>query len=278
MPKDKWDKFDILFKSFVLGLIPIVIGVAASNVADSLKRGQLIQSLVATLSEPDSKRDISLVALNEAIKVREKCFLYLLACKPDTDNDPVSQIAILLIRSSIEEAKVKNQQPRELAVAKHILTRSKRADPEFYDREFGFLKNSVQSKARSSVTGAAGSPEQVSESANLSQALATLAPTSSLPQALEGIRLVFIQYEKQDDLAKRIQQSLSNNNVSAPGIEQVQGIQGASIRYSGPADHAVAKNLQTFLEAKVGIKISNLVDLSQSGYRVPRGQLEIWVQ
>lgn len=278
MSKDNWDKFDILFKSLVLGLIPIVIGVAAANVADSLKRGQLIQSLVATLSERDSKRDISLVALNEAIKVRKKCFLFIFACRPDTDNDPVSQIAVLLIRSSIEEAKGRNQHPRELAVAKHILTKSERANPSFYDKEFGFLEQSAQTKARSSVSGVAKTPEQASESASISQALATLAPASTPSQVLEGVRLVFIQYEKQADLAKRIQASLKSNNVSAPGTEQVQGVRAASIRYSGPADRAAAEGLQKFLRDKIDISISDLIDLSNSGYRVPRGQLEIWIQ
>lgn len=41
--KDAWDKFELIFKNLILGLIPIVIGVAANGVADSLKRGQLIQ-------------------------------------------------------------------------------------------------------------------------------------------------------------------------------------------------------------------------------------------
>jgi hypothetical protein len=277
MAKDNWDKFDILFKSLVLGLIPIVIGLAASNVADSLKRGQLIQSLVATLSERDSKRDISLVALNEAIKVRQKCRLYFFACKPDTDNDPVSQIAVLLIRSSIEEAKGKNQQPRELAVAKHILTKSDRADPEFYKKEFGYLEESAQSKARSNVTPAPPTPEKAAESANISQALATLAPSSTSTRSLEGIRLVFIQYENQIELAKRIQASLKQENVSAPGTERVQGIRSASIRYAGPSDRTAAENLQKFIQVKAKIKIEELIDLSQSGYRVPSGQLEVWV-
>ena len=80
--------------------------------------------MVATLSEKDSKRDISLVALNEAIRVRKKCVLFVFACKPDSDNDPVSQIAVLLIKPSTEDANAKNQQPRELPVAIHILTKS----------------------------------------------------------------------------------------------------------------------------------------------------------
>lgn len=279
MAKDRWDKFDILFKSFILGLIPIVIAVAASNVADSLKRGQLIQSLVATLSERDSKRDISLVALNEAIKVRKKCFLYILYCKPDTDNDPVSQIAILLIRSSVEEAKTKNQQPRELAVARHILTKSERADQEFYNKEFGDLQATAQSKAISNVS-APPSEQQIAESASVSQAIATLAPRDERgrSQRLEGVRLVYIQYENNSKLAKEIQEGLTAAHVSAPGIERVSGIKDASIRYSDASDRVAAERLRDFIRSSKNVSINNMIDLSLSGYRVPKGQLEVWIQ
>jgi hypothetical protein len=41
--KDAWDKLELIFKNLILELMPIVTGVAASGVADSLKRGQLIQ-------------------------------------------------------------------------------------------------------------------------------------------------------------------------------------------------------------------------------------------
>jgi hypothetical protein len=279
MAKDNWDKFDIFFKTLILGIIPIAIGLAASNVADSIKRGQLIQSLVATLSEKDSKRDISLVALNEAIKVRKKCILFLFACKPDTDNDPVSQIAALLIKNSIEEAKTKNQQPRELPVAIHILTKSERADPAFYERELGNLLESARFKARSN-NNAPPTPKQIAESANISQALATLALTSESTQVkgLEGVRLVFIQYENQAELAKKIQSLLKNENVSAPGTERVPGIQNTSIRYSGPPDLKAAEKLQRLLQTETSVKIEKLIDLSQSGYSVPKGQLEVWIQ
>ncbi len=68
--KDAWDKFDIIFKSIVLGLIPIVIAFAADNVARSIKRGELIQSLVDSLSKGDTSRDIALIALDEALPVQ----------------------------------------------------------------------------------------------------------------------------------------------------------------------------------------------------------------
>jgi hypothetical protein len=41
--KDAWDKLELIFKNSILGLIPFVMGVTANGVADSLKRGQLIQ-------------------------------------------------------------------------------------------------------------------------------------------------------------------------------------------------------------------------------------------
>ena len=68
--KDAWDKFELIFKNLILELMPIVTGVAASGVADSLKRGQLIQSLVDNLSQRDAKRDIALIALNDAITAK----------------------------------------------------------------------------------------------------------------------------------------------------------------------------------------------------------------
>jgi len=95
--------------------------------------------------------------------------------------------------------------------------------------------------------------------------------------ALEGIRLVYIQYENQVDLAKRIQASLKQENVKAPGTERVKDIQSASIRYFRPSDRTAAENLQKFIQAKVKFKIENLIDLSGSGYSVPSGQLEVWV-
>lgn len=92
--KDAWDKFELIFKNLILGLIPIVIGVTANGVADSLKRGQLIQSLVDNLSQRDAKRDIALIAINDAITAKQKCrVLGLFYCSVDAANDPVSQIA-----------------------------------------------------------------------------------------------------------------------------------------------------------------------------------------
>lgn len=110
--------------------------------------------------------------------------------------------------------------------------------------------------------------------------LATLEPTGASTQGngLEGVRLVFIQYENQAELAKKIQSLLRKENVSAPGTERVPGIQSRSIRYFGPQDLNAAEKLQKLLQTKAGVSIEKLIDLSKSGYSVPKGQLEIWIQ
>ena len=121
--KDNWDKFDILFKAIVLGIIPIAIGIAADNVAQSLQRGQLVQSLISDLTQKDAKRDVALIALNAAITTRMKCdILGLFKCQDDPESDQVVQIALALIHNSIDDALIKGAAPAELHVAKTIIT------------------------------------------------------------------------------------------------------------------------------------------------------------
>lgn len=283
--KDSWDKFDILFKTLVLGLIPIAIGVAANGVADSLKRGQLIQSLVDNLSQRDTKRDIALIALNDAISVKKKCrVLGLFNCSVDVGNDPVSQIASVLIGDSLDEALEKRQSPKELAVAKYILTESARGDIRFYEVKFGQRFRELKANAQSvAISNADARPTQddIAKQANISQTIAALDTKKSKSNesvSLPGVRLVYIQYGSDQNLAKRVQALLVSNKVAAPGTEQVQGVTRSSIRYSGAADKPAAESLRSLLMKEIGVDTDDLIDLSKSGYRVPSGQLEVWIK
>ena len=133
--KDAWDKFDILFKSLVLGLIPIVIGIAADNVAQSLQRGQLIQSLIESLSKGDARRDIALIALDESIPPYKKCgMLGIWRCENNLEGDPVIKISEVLINTSIETALKEKQVPVDLAVARQIISGEKRGSIEYYKK------------------------------------------------------------------------------------------------------------------------------------------------
>lgn len=283
--KDSWDKFDILFKTLVLGLIPIAIGVAANGVADSLKRGQLIQSLVDNLSQRDTKRDIALIALNDAITVKKKCrLLGLFNCSVDVSNDPVAQIASVLIGDSLEEALDKKQYPKELSVAKYILTESERGDILFYEAKFGQRFRELKANAQSvAISNADARPTQdeIAKQANISQTIAALDTKKSKSNestSLPGVRLVYIQYGSDQNLAKKVQSLLVTNKVAAPGTEQVQGVTRSSIRYSGAADKPAADLLRLLLMKEIGIDTDDMIDLSKSGYRVPSGQFEVWLR
>jgi hypothetical protein len=269
----------------ILGLIHIAIGVAANGVADSLKRGQLIQSLVGNLSQRDTTRDIALIALNDAITANKKCHvLGLFKCSVDVNNAPVSQISSVLIGDSPDEALEKQQSPKELAVAKYILTESARGDIRFYDEKFGRKSRELKANAQSvaiSNTDVRPSQEEIAKQANIAQTIAALdtkKTKGSESVSWPGIRLVYFQCGSDLDLAKRVQSLLVSNKVAAPGTEQVQGVSRSSIRYSGAADKPAAESLRLLLMKEIGIDIDDMIDLSMSGYRVPSGQFEVWVK
>lgn len=111
-PKDIWDKIDILVRLIFLVVIPLFIKLGAENIAQSLKRGQLIQSVTTHLISKDSSgRDIALITLDNAIPVKYKCYRHpkkwswSYKCdKKNFEEDPVFNIASVLLTDFIEEA------------------------------------------------------------------------------------------------------------------------------------------------------------------------------
>jgi hypothetical protein len=288
--KDAWDKFDLLFKSLVLGAIPIAIGIAANHVAESLQRAQLIQSLVESLSKGDARRDIALIALDEAIPPRKKCEIFgIWRCKNDPKNDPVVQISGILVESSIETALEKKENPealnRDLKVAAKIVRGEKRGNEDYYAKEYATpvsnYINQFHSQTTSSKEGSPLSEKERELQANISQTIADIQPLpekSPTVDNLVGIRLVYIQYDGNKQLAEQIQKDLQAIPISTPGIERVQEIGENSIRYSNPEDQEEAKALQNYLQEKYSIGFSEPINLSKNGYRVPLGQFEIWLK
>ena len=65
----------------------------------------------------------------------------------------------------------------------------------------------------------------------------------------------------------------------------MNGIKNNDIRYANSSDRSLAENLRDFLKTEKDIQIKdiqiedkNLIDLSTKGYKVPPGQLEIWLK
>jgi len=95
---------------------------------------------------------------------------------------------------------------------------------------------------------------------------------------LAGVRLVYIQYHSNKHQAEKLQKDLQSKGVSAPGIEQIEGINQNNIRYANAADKQIAESLQAYLEKNQGIQLEKLIDLSRANYKVPSGQFEIWLK
>src|SRR6267143_3390419 len=135
--KDNWDRFEIISKflgAVVLVAIPIIIKYSADNIAQSLERGKLVQTLIADLSQhsEQAKRDIALVALDAAVQQKESCrILWIWGCKK-LEEDAVVDIATILIRDSLSRGSNidMSQAEAEARTARTIIIR--RANEKFY--------------------------------------------------------------------------------------------------------------------------------------------------
>jgi hypothetical protein len=94
-----------------------------------------------------------------------------------------------------------------------------------------------------------------------------------------GVRAVYIQYRADKAKATKIERALRDKSVTVPRIELVPAIRQNDIRYPGPDGEKAAVLLRDYLKSELRIEIpdNKLIDLSKSGYRVPAGQFEVWL-
>ncbi len=283
--KDKWDKVEIVTKflaTVILASIPLVIKMGADNIAQSLEKGRLIQSLLSDLSQKEekTKRDIALVALDAAIPPLHQCSMpWLRKCSTDYKSDQVINVASLLLRDITAE-----NWETQSSTAIDIIKR--RSSDEFYAKEAAAISQTYQQSAISlpeanTQNKTEQSQQEANASINVSKALAIIqpdTPTAQQNKGLAGIKLVFIQYGSNKQRAQAMQQYLQKNGINAPGIEQVAGIQKNDIRYANEADKQTAQELSNLINQQNNVQIESLVDLSARGYKIAPGQFEIWLK
>lgn len=298
--KDIWDKVDIignLIGGIVLVAIPIVIAMGADTVARSLERGQLVDSLIEDLTDRRIRRDIALVALDAAIPPERTCtVLWVWDCGPDENKpDQVIDIALLILRDLEGESTsaaevIKKRRPQaatemieavllEISHSETISSAelagvdqdpSPPLDPQpDLQLSYSFSEAPLIDQERQRRSEAAGVKLEL---------LTSLQQNKAEPaQELDGIRIVYIQYQQDRDKAEQLRTLLADRGVLAPGIEQVRGISQNDIRYGQDADRAAAEQLRSLLGDQ-DIEVAQLIDLSQAGYTIPMGQFEIWLK
>lgn len=299
--KDNWDKFEIFSKflgAVVLVFIPIVIKLGADSISDSMERGKMIQVLISDFTKNEQQRkDFALIALDTAIPIKEECTFLWINCQPNPEKDKVVDSAILLLSNLVKNAS-RDTFTRDIEIETTRKIISRRAGGGNVGEEFfcNTLKDQIARIANPTspqdVSNKSGSGEVVRKVgssdiiANLLNDPKCLALTSNNANLspnldLEGIRIVYIQYRSDEENAKLIRKALQNEKIPAPGIEKVNGIKENSIRYANSADKPIAEKLRVFLW-KNNIKIEpnpkTFINLLTKGYKVPPGQLEIWLK
>lgn len=245
--KDIWEKLDVISRMINIAFLAVIatfIKIGADNIANSIKRGELVKSLISDLTTQDIKvrQDIALIALNRSIG--------------DSQPKLVVEIAKTILISQKDVSDLTGQQ------AYKIIQERDPEEAEIIRKEAdNVLKNFRRDLL--SPPNIEGTPKQPPPQA---QRLASI-----------FTNVVYIQYRGPAFKAEvqRFREELHKLNFHAPGVEAVEADFSNNIRFFHKEDEIQAKKVQT-LAQDFFKKPFALHDFSGK-FRVPRGQIEVWV-
>lgn len=271
---DFWEKLKIatsFLSGVVLVAIPIVIQAGASNIAQSLETGRVIQELTTDLTRPSEKtrRDIALVALNSAIQPEKQCrVLWMWGCRPNaSETDQVVSIAVILLKEFQDESEQAKQVIRQRMLAEEADNLISR-----------IVRPNAVSNPNPNIEVSREQADQTAQAAEIAANVLASSESQVTEPNFTNIRIVYVQYSSDVAKAEMIQKLLQEMGVNVPGLEQVNGIAENSIRYANSLDEDTANRLQALLVEGQGLSFVPAINLENSGYRVPNGQFEIWLK
>lgn len=261
--KDIWDKIDILSKivsGIVLVLIAIVLKFGADKISSSLQTGQLVQSLIADLSSPDTtkiRQEIALVALDQVLW-NQNPELVLKVCERIVLNtDQYDQITGVL--------------------AFEIL---KSRAPIRADALFEEIKNDEVGVPITKPT------------TSYDDTAAVIQYTTNIivenPKLLNRVKknklYMHFANEKNREKIRELHREFIEVGFNAPGIQRVEGNYNVDIRFFHEEDSiltgSVAQIIKNFLE-KEGINIESvpIKNFSRTAYQnlATVGLIEVWI-
>lgn len=306
--EDKRSFFDTAIKiinSVVLVAIPILIGFWGDRISQALDRGKLVESLIAELTneKQNIRRDIALLALHDAIEPARSCsFMRMFFCSEIDESAPdlVFEIATILYSGLKDEQEgkyvVKVIRERKPLTASDAMLASfrPRSDPDVVpdrprpadlmeQRQVSLAADAYALAVQQTVLAeslqhdAKGSEPDKPSSGETSDNGDAVDPATLAGSVLEEVSIVFIQYKNNAEMAEALRQALIAEGIKAPGIEKVPAAAQTDVRFAGSAQSEAGQALGRFVEAQTGLRIEQYIDLSRSGYSVPAGQFEIWL-
>jgi hypothetical protein len=273
-PKDSWDKLDIIGKllsGIALALIAILINCQSQRIADSLKNGQLTQSLVDTILKQDmvSKRDLALIALDETIG--------------DNQRDLVCRVCAQVAESGVDDAMSAgirgapaSTPPEDVVVAVNKVARQilkKRLCKQ------DFL-TSLEAKDRDFI---AQYRTKIHSQADPNVNMQTRFEVPALIQAINksGGNTVYVQYrEDWQDIGKLkdLHDALDKHGFTSPRkdekIGQTLKFKG-NVRYFYAEDQMKAQEVLDIVKMVFG-KVYTLTPIINTKFQPPHGQIEVW--
>ncbi|ACK70284.1 hypothetical protein PCC7424_1852 [Gloeothece citriformis PCC 7424] len=280
----KWLELGLkLIEIVVIGGLGIYISYKAHQISVSIDRGTYLNSSIENLSKSEREKirqDISLVVLDKTLTVYpeqniQKDLVYKIAVIVGNDLILKSKNGIHSGNNTQNLTQKRNDIYNDLLQVRTVLLN--RVSPYLTPEDINILKHPEVK-----------TPEEINK---IFKKLATILTQDECEElkrvfildessTITGINLVYIQYKTDKNKAEKLQKYLQSQNIVAPDIEQISGIEGNDIRYSNSGDLQTAKKLQKILQdqEKITIPDENLIDLSKAGYKVPPGQFEIWLK
>lgn len=255
-----WNTIDLIGKLVSSVLISGVLGYfiqkGAQEISFSIDSGKLTQSLIIDLAttkkEEQLKQDIALAALDGSIGNRNKYLVANIAeriyMSKSGFSDPTAQYALQVLKLR-NEAKYKEITEARI---KLVVSQTSKSKPDSNPNSLPPISN----------------PEQVE------------AVSQIIARTFTGV--VFIQFRNAQlkNVSDKIKNELEKQGLEVPPLEQVNDNYSNSIRYFNKEDADLAVKVKAITEDASGSAVVNnfkLVDFSKSGYKIPKGQIEVWI-
>lgn len=268
-PKSFWEILDILSKfttGFLLVVIAFVLDIGSKRIAQSNEESKIVQSLIEdlTIRQQESRNDVALLSLEK----------YLITNKNNKDIGPnktyVTKIAETILRQRIHDDTIftlessvpfKIVNKYDSALANEVLTEYAEAQKE--------KSKIIDDTTKTLTTGLIMNLQPIVQSKNATEANVI----SSFNK-----KICYIQYNNPAgaDKVRSFQNELKLKEWIAPGIDYVDGNYNNIIKYFNADDKPLAEKAATIAQSIFNTDFK-LAPILSSNYKVPKGQLEIWI-
>ena len=266
--KSFWDILDILSKfttGFLLVVIAFVLDIGSKRIAQSNEESKIIQSLIEDLTtrQQESRNDVALLSLEK----------YLIT-KTDNKNLEANKAYIKEVAETILKQRIHDDSSFSLesSIPFKIVNKYDTAEANLIFTEYSENKIDTSKIINQNIpltAAAVNNLQPLAQSKNATEANVI----SSFKK-----KLCYIQYNDAADAIKvrKFQETLKSKQWIAPGVQFVEGNYNNIVKYFNADDLQLAQRCAALAKASFNTDFK-IVPILSSKYKVPTGQLEVWI-